>query len=85
MKKKESLRLTWYNALWGRNTNAPVSFQAELFPSGDLVYRYDFSLLPEGFWSNPPPYAIGLQNNGDADHDGLPDGVDEYGGVTFFL
>ena len=49
MKKKESLRLTWFNALWGRDTNAPVSFQAELFPSGDLVYRYDFSLLPEGF------------------------------------
>ncbi|MGI6496009.1 MAG: hypothetical protein ACOX5G_07965 [Kiritimatiellia bacterium] len=38
-----SARFTWQNALLNRATNAPVSFQAELFPDGDFVFRYDLS------------------------------------------
>ncbi|MBQ7187951.1 MAG: hypothetical protein IJR99_00900, partial [Kiritimatiellae bacterium] len=41
-----SLRFTWLNALLHRETNAPVSFQAELFQNGDFIYRYDLSSLP---------------------------------------
>ena len=40
-----SARFTWQNALLDRATNAPVSFQAELFPSGDFIFRYDFTSL----------------------------------------
>ncbi|MBQ7667606.1 MAG: hypothetical protein IJS46_06395, partial [Kiritimatiellae bacterium] len=36
-----TLLLTWQNALLDRSTNAPVSFQAELRPSGAFVFRYD--------------------------------------------
>lgn len=38
-----SLVLTWENALLGRDAQCPVSFQAELFPDGDAVFRYDLS------------------------------------------
>ena len=35
-----TLRLTWQNALLGRRASAPVSFQAELWPSGRFAFRY---------------------------------------------
>ena len=35
--------LTWENALLDRQTDRPVTIQAELRPDGDFVYRYDFS------------------------------------------
>ena len=53
-----SLRLTWNNALLGRDANTPVSFQTELFPSGDFVYRYDIG------GAVPTNAVIGAQNNG---------------------
>ncbi len=69
-----SARFTWQNALLNRATNAPLSFQAELFPSGDFIYRYDFgSLTPPvrrslGGGGSPlplaPDFVIGAQNNG---------------------
>ena len=34
---------TWENALLDRQTDCPVTVQAELRPNGDFVYRYDFS------------------------------------------
>jgi len=40
-----SLRLTWLNALFGRETNSPVSFQAVLNPNGGFSFRYDLSRL----------------------------------------
>jgi pimeloyl-ACP methyl ester carboxylesterase len=40
-----SLFLTWQNALLNREATNPVSFQAELAPSGSITYRYDFSNL----------------------------------------
>ena len=49
-----TLQLTWQNALLGRTTNAPVSFQAELFPSGRFDYRYDLSrIAAQGGASRP--------------------------------
>ena len=38
-----SLLLTWENALVNRDTNLPVTVQAELFPSGAAAIQYDFS------------------------------------------
>ena len=40
-----TLQLTWYNVLLNRLTEPPVSFQAELWPLGRFVYRYDLSRL----------------------------------------
>ena len=40
-----SLLLTWWNVLLGRDAANPVSVQAELKPSGDVIFRYDFSRL----------------------------------------
>ena len=48
--------LTWQNVLFGRRADAPLSFQAELWPEGRFMYRYDLSRcggagrpsLPEG-------------------------------------
>ncbi len=38
-----SVRFTWQHVFAGRDTNSPVTFQAELFASGDFVYRYAFT------------------------------------------
>ena len=35
-----SARLTWRNAFADRDTNMPVSIQAELFPDGEMAFRY---------------------------------------------
>ena len=40
-----SLLLTWRNVLLRRDAASPVSFQAELEPSGDVTFRYDLSRL----------------------------------------
>lgn len=42
-----SVVLTWENALLGRDAQRPVSFQVELFPEGDAVFRYDLSRLAD--------------------------------------
>ena len=38
-----SLLVTWQNALLDRDTEKPVSFQAEFKPGGQFIYRYDLS------------------------------------------
>lgn len=40
-----SLVVTWQNALLDRDTDTPLSFQAEFFPNGRFAYRYDLSRL----------------------------------------
>lgn len=40
-----SLVVTWQNALLDRDTDTPLSFQAEFFPNGRFTYRYDLSRL----------------------------------------
>ena len=40
-----SLALTWQNALFGRDTNTPVSVQMEIWPSGRFDFRYDLRSL----------------------------------------
>ncbi|MBQ6103378.1 MAG: hypothetical protein IJL06_06865, partial [Kiritimatiellae bacterium] len=47
-----SLVLTWRNALFGRDADAPVSVQMEAWPGGRFVYRYDFSRLGAAVVSN---------------------------------
>ena len=48
-----TLLLTWQNALLDRAATNPVSFQAELKPSGGFVFRYDLSrLVTDGPLSN---------------------------------
>jgi hypothetical protein len=36
-----TLQLTWQNVLLERDTNTPVSVQAEFWPDGRFAYRYD--------------------------------------------
>ena len=55
-----TLQVTWQNALYGRDTNTPVSVQAEFWTDGRFTYRYDLSrcggrgttALPEGVITN---------------------------------
>ena len=47
-----TLRITWRNALLDRETNAPVSFQMELWPFGRFVYRYDLARIDTEIVSN---------------------------------
>lgn len=42
---QSSLVVTWQNALLDRDTDTPLSFQAEFFPDGRFTYRYDLSRL----------------------------------------
>ena len=42
---QNSLVVTWQNALLDRDTDTPLSFQAEFFPNGRFIYRYDLSRL----------------------------------------
>ena len=53
--------ITWENALLDRDPAAPVSFQAEFFENGDVIYRYS----PTPPLSNSPT-SIGLFRNGTA-------------------
>ncbi len=68
--QRGSTRFTWQNALPDRATNAPVSFQAELFNSGDFVFRYDI-----GTNAMPERFVIGAQayNGGETALVSLPD------------
>lgn len=56
-----TLQLTWQNALYNRESDLPISFQAEFYENGDFTYRYDLSaieakidsgVIPENFPSN---------------------------------
>ena len=42
-----TLLLTWENALVRRDTNLPVTIQAEMFPDGAAAFRYDFSSIDD--------------------------------------
>ena len=59
-----SLKLTWQNTLYGRETNAPASFQMELWPNGNFTYRYDLSRA--GLWNGEAVtnILIGAANEG---------------------
>ena len=56
-----TLQLTWQNVLYNRESDLPISFQAEFYENGDFTYRYDLSaikakidsgVIPENFPSN---------------------------------
>ncbi|NLL82662.1 MAG: hypothetical protein GX230_00270, partial [Lentisphaerae bacterium] len=78
-----TLLCTWQNVYYGRLAEYPISFQIELWPHGDFVYRYDFSALHDNqlFRDHSPPttnhyplttnFVIGAQHN--------------HGGETFTL
>ena len=51
-----TLVLTWQNALFSRETNAPASFQMEIWRSGNFAYRYDLSRT--GLWNGVFPSNI---------------------------
>ena len=57
-----SLLLTWQNALLARDTNTPVSIQAELFPNGDFSFRYDLHAISN--ITEMPVFSIGAWNDG---------------------
>lgn len=67
-----TLQLTWQNVLYNRESDMPISFQAEFSENGDFTYRYDLSaikakidsgVIPENFPSNitigtHPPFPV---------------------------
>ena len=42
-----TLQLTWQNVLYNRESDLPISFQAEFYENGDFIYRYDLSAIKE--------------------------------------
>jgi len=54
-----SVLMTWQDLFAGRDTNSPVTFQAELFANGDFAYRYAFANAPA-----PTNFVVGAQRNG---------------------
>ncbi len=54
-----SVLMTWQDLYAGRDTNSPVTFQTELFASGDFAYRYSFTNTVA--LTN---FVIGAQHNG---------------------
>ena len=63
-----TLLCTWQNVYYGRLAEYPISFQIELWPHGDFVYRYNLASLPNNqlFTDHPPPttnFVIGAQHN----------------------
>ncbi len=52
---------TWQNVLLERNVESPVSFQAELFETGDFAFRYDLSSLSVDALTN---VTVGALNAG---------------------
>lgn len=68
-----SVVFTWQNALLGRDTNVPVSVQAEFMSDGTHIYRYDLSRAGTNLTS-VLYYAIRPEDleNDDRDGDGIP-------------
>ena len=63
----DSLKLTWQNALYCRDTNKAVDVQMEIFQNGGFVYRYNLSqagVWNEDFSSN---VIIAASNEGRAE------------------
>ena len=54
-----SVLFTWQDVFAGRDSNSPVTFQAELFWNGDFAYRYAFT--NELSLTN---FVVGAQHNG---------------------
>ena len=54
-----SVVVTWQDVLLGRETNQPVSVQAEFFENGNFIYRYDLSRIEdESFLTNAQVVAL---------------------------
>ena len=53
--------MTWRNALLDRLPDRPVSFQMEFWESGDVMFRYDLSRLPDDVVTN---LVVGISNGG---------------------
>ena len=45
---RDRVRVTWQNALLGRDEGRPVSYQVDLFRTGDFTMRFDLSRVPAG-------------------------------------
>ncbi len=58
-----TLQMTWQNVLLNRDAMRPMSFQAEFWPSGRFMYRYDLSRLGVEEVSN---VVVGAALGGDA-------------------
>ena len=73
--ESNSVLFTWQDVYAGRDTNSPVSFQAELFWNGDFTYRYAFPsnssiLTPNSSLTN---FVVGAQHNGGGETYALDD------------
>lgn len=57
-------RFTWHDVLLGREAEPPISFQVELFPNGDIIYRYDFTKIWDASNMLTNDFVIGYQAQG---------------------
>ena len=59
-----SVRITWQDALLFRDTNSPISVQAEFLENGNFIYRYDLSRVTNALASGVSNVVIGAVRNG---------------------
>ena len=62
--ESNSVRVTWQDALLLRDTNSPISVQAEFLENGNFIYRYDLSRATNALVSCASNVFIGAVCNG---------------------
>lgn len=62
--ESNSVRVTWQDALLLRDTNSPISVQAEFYEDGNFIYRYDLSRATNTLASCISNVLIGAWRNG---------------------
>ena len=62
--ESNSVRITWQDALLLRDTNSPISVQAEFYENGNFTYRYDLSRATNALASCVSNAFIGVSRNG---------------------
>ena len=62
--ESNSVRITWQDALLLRDTNSPISVQAEFYENGNFTYRYDFARATNALAACASNVVIGAVRNG---------------------
>ena len=65
--ESNSVRITWQDALLLRDTNSPISVQAEFLENGNFICRYDFSRATNALASCASNVVIGVSRNGSSE------------------
>ena len=65
--ESNSVRVTWQDALLLRDTNSPISVQAEFYEDGNFIYRYDLSRATNALAFCATNVLIGASRNGSSE------------------